>query len=175
MAQLVKKRRPGWVLLVVSALVASLFAVPAAAIDDDSKPNAEAATSACVGDATGDMMFSDVSEGHAFRGDINCLAYYGVTIGYGDGTFGPNNDVSNEEMVLFMERAAGIAGADAEAVVGDFAMSGSDPVDRGDMALLIARLLVAGDHRGVGRQRHEQRRRHVRRQWRGRGRLGLLR
>ena len=144
MAQLVKKRRPGWALLVVSALVASLFAVPAAAIDDDSAPNAEAATSACVGDATDDMMFSDVSEGHAFRADINCLAYYGVTIGYGDGTFGPNNDVSNEEMVLFMERAAGIAGADAEAVVGDFAMSGSDPVHRGDMALLIARLLVAG-------------------------------
>ena len=143
MAQLVKKRRPGWALLVVSALVASLFAVPAAAIDDDSAPNAEAATSACVGDATDDMMFSDVSEGHAFRADINCLAYYGVTIGYGDGTFGPNNDVSNEEMVLFMERAAGIAGADAEAVVGDFAMSGSDPVHRGDMALLIARLLVA--------------------------------
>ena len=143
MAQLVKKRRPGWVLLVVSALVASLFAVPAIAIDDDSKPNAEAATSACVGDATGDMMFSDVSEGHAFRADINCLAYYGVTIGYGDGTFGPNNDVSNEEMVLFMGRAAGIAGADAEAVVGDFAMTGSDPVHRGDMALLIARLLAS--------------------------------
>ena len=143
MAQLVKKRRPGWVLLVVSALVASLFAVPAIAIDDDSKPNAPAATSACVGDATSDMMFSDVSEGHAFRADINCLAYYGVTIGYGDGNFGPNNDVSNEEMILFMERAAGIAGADAEAVVGDFAMSGSDPVHRGDMALLIARLLAS--------------------------------
>ena len=141
MAQLVKKRRPGWVLLVVSALVASLFAVPAAAIDDDSEPDAPAATSACVGAATDDMMFSDVSEGHAFRADINCLAHYGVTIGYGDGTFGPNTDVSNEEMVLFMERAAGIADADAEAVVGDFAMTGSDPVNRGDMALLIARLL----------------------------------
>ncbi|MYI35740.1 MAG: hypothetical protein F4118_04850 [Acidimicrobiaceae bacterium] len=96
-----------------------------------------------MGDATGDMMFSDVSEMHAFRGDINCLAYYGITVGYGDGTFRPNADVSNEEMVLFMERAAAAAGADAEAVVGDFAMSGSDPVHRGDMALLIARLLVA--------------------------------
>ena len=48
-------------------------------------------------------------------------------------------------MVLFMERAAGIAGADAEAVVGDFAETGSDPVNRGDMALLIARLLDAAD------------------------------
>ena len=49
-------------------------------------PDKPAATSACVGDATGDMMFSDVSEDHAFRGAINCLAYYGVTVGYGDGT-----------------------------------------------------------------------------------------
>ena len=145
MPQLVKKRRSRWAVLVVTAMVASLFAIgsPATAIDEDSKPNAEAATSACVGDATSDMMFTDVSEGHAFRDDINCLAYYGVTIGYGDGNFGPNNDVTNEEMILFMERAAGIAGADAEAVVGDFAMSGSDPVDRGDMALLIARLLAS--------------------------------
>ncbi len=146
MPQLVKKRRSGWAVLAAGALVASLLAVgssPAVALDDKSKPNAAAATSACVDDATGDMMFSDVSEGHAFRADINCLAYYGVTVGYGDGTFRPNADVSNEEMVLFMERAAGVAGADAEAVVGDFAMTGSDPVHRGDMALLIARLLVA--------------------------------
>ncbi|MYJ35123.1 MAG: hypothetical protein F4071_04190 [Acidimicrobiaceae bacterium] len=136
----------GWAVLATGALVASLLAVGASsavALDEDSKPNAQAATSACVGDATGDMMFSDVSEMHAFRGAIDCLAYYGITVGYGDGTFRPEADVSNEEMVLFMERAAGAAGADAEAVVGDFAMSGSDPVHRGDMALLIARLLVA--------------------------------
>ncbi len=146
MPQLVKKRRSGWAVLAAGALVASLLAVgasPAVALDEDSKPNKPAATSACVGDATDDQMFSDVSEGHAFRGDINCLAYYGVTIGYGDGTFRPNADVSNEEMVLFMERAAAAAGADAEAVVGDFADTGSDPVNRGDMALLISRLLVA--------------------------------
>ena len=30
-------------------------------------------------------MFSDVSEMNALRAEINCLAYYGVTIGYGDG------------------------------------------------------------------------------------------
>ena len=143
MAQLVKKRRPGWVLLVVGALVASLFAVPAAAIDDDSKPNKEAATSACVAGATEDRGFSDVSEMNTHRAAINCLAYYEVTIGYGDGTFGPDNDVTRGQMVLFMERAAAAAGADAEAVVGDFATTGSNPVHRGDMALLIARLLVA--------------------------------
>ena len=145
MPQLVKKRRSGWAVLAAGALVASLFAVgagPAAALDEDSEPNSTAATSACVGDANDDMMFSDVSEGHIFWGDISCLAYYGVTIGYGDGTFRPDADVSNGEMVRFMQRAAAAAGADAEAVVGDFAETGSDPVHRGDMALLIARLLV---------------------------------
>ena len=146
MPQLVKKRRSGWAVLAAGALVASLFAVgaaPAAALDEDSVPNAKAATSACVGDATADMGFSDVSEMHTFRGDINCLAYYGVTVGYGDDLFGPEDDVTRGQMVLFMERAAGIAGADAEAVVGDFAETGSNPVNRADMALLIARLLVA--------------------------------
>ena len=146
MPQLVKKRRSGWAVLAAGALVASLFAVgagPAAALDEDSKPNSVAATSACVGDANDDMMFSDVAEGHIFWGDISCLAYYGVTIGYGDGTFRPDADVSNGEMVRFMQRAAAAGGADAEAVVGDFAETGSDPVHRGDMALLIARLLVA--------------------------------
>ncbi|MDE0667188.1 MAG: S-layer homology domain-containing protein [Acidimicrobiaceae bacterium] len=133
-------------MLAAGALVASLFAVgaaPAAALDEDSKPNAPAATSACVGDATDDWMFSDVSEMNTFRAEINCLAYYGVTVGYGDGNFGPEDDVTRGQMVLFMERAADKAGADAEAVVGDFAETGSDPVNRGDMGLLIARLLVA--------------------------------
>ena len=145
MPQLVNRRRSGWAVLAAGALVASLFAVgagPAAALDEDSEPNSTAATSACVGDANDDMMFSDVAEGHIFWGDISCLAYYGVTIGYGDGTFRPGADVSNGEMVRFMQRAAAAAGADAEAVVGDFAETGSDPVHRGDMALLIARLLV---------------------------------
>ena len=133
-------------MLAAGALVASLFAVgaaPAAALDEDSKPNAEAATSACVGDATDDWMFSDVSEMNALRAEINCLAYYGVTVGYGDGNFGPDDDVTRGQMVLFMERAADKARADVDAVVGDFATTGSDPVTRADMALLIARLLVA--------------------------------
>ena len=88
-------------------------------------------------------MFPDVSAGHYFRDAINCLAYYGVTIGYGDGTFRPSRDVARYEMVLFMERSARIAGADAADVVQDFASTGSDPVNRADMALLIARLLAS--------------------------------
>ncbi|MYC68640.1 MAG: hypothetical protein F4X12_20180 [Acidobacteriia bacterium] len=144
MPQLVNRRRSGRAILAAGALVALLVAVgagPAGAVEtvaDHATP-----VTACVGDATADWMFDDVSAGHYFRGAINCLAYYGVTIGYGDGTFRPNQDVARYEMVLFMERSARIAGADAAEVVQDFATTGSDPVNRADMALLIARLLAS--------------------------------
>ncbi len=144
MPQTVTKRRSGTSILAAGALVASLVAVgarPAAAVEtvaDHATP-----VTACVGDATRDRMFTDVSQGHFFRGAINCLAYYGVTVGYGDGTFRPSRDVSRSEMVLFMERSARVAGADPATVVADFATTGSDPVNRADMALLIARLLAS--------------------------------
>ncbi|MXW98514.1 MAG: hypothetical protein F4118_06635 [Acidimicrobiaceae bacterium] len=144
MPQLVTKRRSGTSILAAGALVASLVAVgarPAGAVEtvaDHATP-----VTACIGDATEDWMFDDVSQGHYFRGAINCLAYYGVTIGYGDGTFRPSRNVSRFEMVLFMERSARAAGADPADVVQDFAATGSDPVNRADMALLIARLLAS--------------------------------
>ena len=144
MPQPVTKRRSGTSILAAGALVASLVAVgarPAGAVEtvaDHATP-----VTACVGDATEDWMFDDVSAGHFFRGAINCLAYYGVTIGYGDGTFRPSQDISRFEMVLFMERSARIAGANPADVVQDFAATGSDPVNRADMALLIARLLAS--------------------------------
>lgn len=144
MPQPVTKRRSGTSILAAGALVASLVAVaphPAGAVEtvaDHATP-----VTACVGDATVDWMFDDVSAGHYFRGAINCLAYYGVTIGYGDGTFRPSRNVSRFEMVLFMERSARIAGANPADVVQDFAATGSDPVNRADMALLIARLLAS--------------------------------
>ena len=154
MPQLVKKRRSGWAVLAVGALVASLFAVgsaPAGADEvgsDDAAPTHEAAASACVGAAETDRMFSDVSEGHAFRDAINCLAYYEITVGYGDGTFQPNVDVPRYQMVLFMERAADLVGADADDVVGDFGSDGDreDAVTRADMATLISNLLIATDN-----------------------------
>ncbi|MDE0162665.1 MAG: S-layer homology domain-containing protein [Acidimicrobiaceae bacterium] len=110
MPQLVNGRRSGPSILVVGALVASLVAVgarPAAAVEavaDHATP-----VTACVGGAAADRMFPDVSAGHYFRDAINCLAYYGVTEAYGDGTFRPNQNVSRLETVLFMERSARVA------------------------------------------------------------------
>ncbi len=66
---------------------------------------------ACVGDATEDHMFTDVSDAHAFRDAINCVAYYGITNGTGDGsTYSPSQDVTRAQMALFIARAAEKAG-----------------------------------------------------------------
>ena len=79
-------------------------------------------------------MFSDVSD-HALAGDINCIAYYGVTLGMGDGTYAPDANVTAFEMRLFVQRAADRMGADGEAVLGGVMLS--DPVTRLEMAQLM--------------------------------------
>ena len=109
MPQLVNKRRSRLAVLVVSALVASMLAVPAGAVMD--KADHTTSANACVGPATGDQMFTDVSDMHTFKDAINCIAYYGITKGTGDGsTYSPNDTVSRWQMALFMARAAGPAG-----------------------------------------------------------------
>ena len=145
MPQLVKKRRSGWAVLAVCALVASILAVGAGPVSgqqpigrdatSNHNPDWGAHWSACVGSAgTHDAMFSDVS-GHALAGDINCIAYYGITIGMGDGTYAPEANVTAFEMRLFVERAADLMGADGAAVLGDVMLS--DTVTRLEMAQLM--------------------------------------
>ena len=109
-------------MLATGALIASLLAVgvgPAGA--QIGAPNAlanqmvdqPASTKACVGDALADQMFTDVSDDHAFGDDINCVAYYEITNGTGDGSaYSPNLGVTRAEMALFVARAAEAAGVD---------------------------------------------------------------
>ena len=125
MPQLVKKRRSGWAVLATGALVASLLAVGASPVGAQATANDKAdntsATSACVGDALGDQMFTDVSDMHAFKDAINCVGYYGITNGTGDGsTYSPNQDVTRAEMAVFIARAAGVAGVDIGSGSGGF-------------------------------------------------------
>ena len=91
MIQPMKKRRSSWGVLAVGALVASVLAagaVPAAAVTDSADHTTR--LSACVAAAAEDRMFSDVSEGHAHRAAINCIAYYQITHGTDDGsTYSP--------------------------------------------------------------------------------------
>ena len=108
-------------MLAAGALVASLLAVgasPAAATTDTADKTTK--HSACVGDALGDQMFTDVSDMHVFKDAINCIAYYGITNGTGDGsTYSPNQDVTRAEMAVFIARAAGVAGVDLGDAMGD--------------------------------------------------------
>ena len=109
-----KKRRSGWGLLALGALIASLLAVGASpATAEEETADHKASTSACEGDAQTDRMFTDVSEGHFFRDAINCIAYHGITTGSGDGTtFSPSQDVTRWQMALFIARATTAAGVD---------------------------------------------------------------
>ena len=118
--------RSGWAVLAAGALVASLLAVaasPAGAQDDRlaDTPDETTKLSACVGDALGDQMFTDVSDDHAFQDAINCVAYYGITNGTGDGaTYSPNDNVTRAEMAVFIARAAEKAGVELKSGSGGF-------------------------------------------------------
>jgi hypothetical protein len=66
-------------------------------------------------------MFTDVSEGHAFKDAINCVAYYGITQGTGDGsTYSPSEEVTRAEMAVFIARAATAAGVALGSGIGGF-------------------------------------------------------
>ena len=131
-------------MLALGALIASLLAVgagpaagqPNSSNDPDHNPEFGANWSACVGAAgTHDAAFPDVSEDNVHADDINCLAYYAITIGMGDGTYAPDANVSAFEMELFVQRAADLMGADGEAVLTDVELS--DTVTRLEMAKLM--------------------------------------
>ncbi len=120
MIQPIDTRRSGLAVLVVGALVASVLAAgagPAVAVTD--RADHTTRLSACVGAASADHMFVDVSQGHVFRDAINCVAYYGITQGTGDGSaYSPGQEVTRAEMAVFIARAAEAAGVDLGAAGG---------------------------------------------------------
>ena len=131
-------------MLATGALIASLFAVgagPAAAQpnssnDPNHNPDFGADWSACVGAAgSHDAMFPDVGEDNAHAAGINCIAYYGISVGKGDGTYAPDEHVTASQMGWFVRAAADRIGADADAVLGGVMLS--DTVTRLEMAQLM--------------------------------------
>ena len=172
MIQPMNKRRSGRAVLVVGALIASILAaavVPAGAVTD--RPDHTTPLSACVGDAAVDQLFADVSQGHVFRDAINCVAYYEITQGTGDGsTYSPEQDVSRAQMAVFIARAAKVAGvnlgpvgdgrfndiddiwAEAQNAINRLALKGmipsggayrpSDDITRAEMASFLIGLLL---------------------------------
>ncbi len=101
-------RRQTAVLAVLSLLASVLVAVPAVAADDP-EPSLGATFTACVDVPESD--FEDVPAAHSSAGDIDCIAYYGITKGTGDGsTYSPLMSVTREHMALFLTRLAARVG-----------------------------------------------------------------
>ena len=149
MPQIVKKRRSGWAILAVGALIASFLAVgaaPAAAIDEDSEQDHKASATACLGPALEDAGFTDLGSLEAAVDDINCLAYYEITTGRTADTFDPASNVTRSQMALFLSRTAGVMGEDLSggemgADFGDIAELGQD---RQDAIAALARNGIMG-------------------------------
>ena len=135
MPQLVKKRRSGWAVLAVGALVASILAFGAtpAAARGKQEPDAEATWTACLGPAMADQGFTDVSMDGTHYDNINCLAYYGVTTGKTADSYDPGASVTRSEMALFLTRMAGKVDValddDSDAGFTDLDATGDDRVD----------------------------------------------
>ena len=161
-------RRRVAVLMVLSLVASVLVAVPVSAADDP-EPSFTATFDACAW--APDSGLSDVPAGHANAGDIDCIAYYGITKGTSATTFSPLMAVTREHMALFLMRLAGLVGievppagdtgfsdtddlsdesqaaisrlAQLEITQGtsDSTYSPADSVTRGHMALFVQRLM----------------------------------
>ncbi|MCE2512988.1 MAG: hypothetical protein J4F50_10660, partial [Acidimicrobiia bacterium] len=95
----------------------------------NNNPDFGADWSACVGAAgSHDAMFPDVGEDNVHAAAINCIAYYGITVGKLDGRYAPGEHVSAFQMGRFVRAAADLMGADGDAVLGGVELS--DPVTR---------------------------------------------
>ena len=94
--------------LAALALMASMLAAVPIAADEHPEMDYTATFDACVGvPASG---FEDVPANHANAGDIDCIAYYGITMGTSDTTYSPLMSVTREHMALFLSRLAGRVG-----------------------------------------------------------------
>ena len=95
----------------LAALMAasSLALAPGPAVAVDGKADNSAAYTACVGEASASAGFVD-TVGHYAEDGIDCLAYYGITVGTSPGRYSPNQPIPRWQMALFLVRAAGPAG-----------------------------------------------------------------
>lgn len=66
-----------------------------------------------AGSPTGaEASFSDVADGQWYTDGVRWAAQSGVTAGYGDGTFGPNDSITREQLAVFLYQFAQLQGMD---------------------------------------------------------------
>ena len=98
-------------LLVLALSVGALWAFPApVGAGDPAKPDYLAAFEACPEDIVPRVGFSDVPSAHSRAGDIDCIAYYGITKGTSPTTYSPDRPVIREHLALFLVRLARLVG-----------------------------------------------------------------
>ena len=101
-----------WSAVLAMVMVAPLLALtsgPAVAVDG--KADNLASYTACVGDAIASAGFVDTL-GHFAEEAIDCLGYYGITLGTTPERFSPNQPITRWQMALFLVRAAVPAGVE---------------------------------------------------------------
>ncbi|MDE0231683.1 MAG: S-layer homology domain-containing protein [bacterium] len=104
--------------LAALAMVASVLVV-APAVAADPEPDFTADFDACIDDAAVSAGFEDVPDNHANAGDIDCIAYYGITRGTSPTTYSPSMSVTREHMALFLTRLAGLVGIEVTSTPAD--------------------------------------------------------
>jgi hypothetical protein len=96
-------KRSGLAAAAVSALAAGMLITPSAAFADVAPARDLAA--ACDDAPAPDTEFSDIGGlAEATQTAINCMVAYGITEGYSDGTFRPNEEIQRYQMALFLYR-----------------------------------------------------------------------
>ncbi len=97
-------------LLGAVAIVASVLAVGTSPVTaKEGTPEAQAGYSACVGPASADAGFEDVTAGSTHDAAVNCIAYYGITVGKTEKTFAPSDNITRRQLAVMLTRAAGPA------------------------------------------------------------------
>ena len=78
--------------------------------------------------AVGSAEFSDVAGGDWYADPVAWAASEGIVGGYGDGTFGPNDPITREQMASILYRYADYKGLDVSARASLDAYSDADSV-----------------------------------------------
>ena len=97
-------------LAALSLLISALVIFPAPLKAADPAPDYVASFDACPENIIPSTGFVDVSAGHPSAGDIDCIAYYGITNGTSATTFSPDRPVIREHMALLLVRFARLVG-----------------------------------------------------------------
>ena len=108
-------RRPIGVLAGLALLASLLVAVPGPIKAADPQPDYLASFEACPEDVIPSSGFTDVPSRHENAQDIDCIAYYGITMGTSSTTYSPSDPVIREHMALFLVRLARLVGIDVPA------------------------------------------------------------